>query len=400
MRRRVVYVLLVLLLGSALSFAVTTYNEVDVLFKSWLEGKPKGVVRLNIETPKSDDVCFVAVHRFFTPYNPTEKWNQTDIVYRGKVRCGETVVVKDIINLMQVGVREEGGEKRLLYDSPEYAVVVISKQGGFSKVLQTDIARPITDVVVKVSFNEGRLKEVTSSFETTSKCYIDENPDVCVADTKLTYINSIPGLKVAFGLEGTPPSVMYIESWGSFCYSRDPDSACPQSMWYSNGKKKTISQVGELSDFVSNGQRAIVWGDVEYRYERYAFWDDDLEIYWKYEFFYPTAIGGLPTPQIVGNYYPPRSPPRYAAGPLKGDIELNFEKPDQSDEKLSLSTSIGLSIGQVSIGISVSPYKAGDDRETTPYVKIVDVSRKGYDWYYWWYKNNDPMTYEVEFYGS
>ncbi|MBO8181051.1 MAG: hypothetical protein H0Z19_11390 [Archaeoglobus sp.] len=65
-----------------------------------------------------------------------------------------------------------------------------------------------------------------------------------------------------------------------------------------------------------------------------------------------------------------------------------------------MSTNIGLSIGPISIGISVSPYKAGDDRYSTPYERVVDVSGKGYDWYYWWYRNNDPMTYEVEFYGN
>lgn len=360
---------------------------------------------INIETPKTDGVCFIAVHRFPTPYNPTENWNQSDVVYRGKVRCGEIVVVKDIINLMQVGIREEGGEKRPLYDSPEYAVVVISKQGGFNRILQTDIVKPITDVVVKAKFMSGKLKEPDSfsSFAEVTKsseCYIHSNPDVCVADTKLTYINSIPGLKVAFGLREEPPSVMYIEGWSSSCISTDPNSACPQSTWHSSGKKKTISQVGELSDFVSNGQRAIVWGDVEYRYERHAYWDDDFEIYWKYEFFYPTAIRGLSTPQIVGNYYPPTSPPRYAAGPLKGTINLNFEEPEQSNEKLSLSTNIGLNIGPVSVGISVSPYRAGDDRYSTPYERVVDVSGKSYDWYYWWYRDNDPMNYEVEFYGS
>ncbi|WP_456468629.1 hypothetical protein [Archaeoglobus sp.] len=400
-------VVLLLLVVSGVATAMAANDEISIIFNSWLEGKPKGIVRLNIETPKTDDVCFIAVHRFPTPYNPTEKWNQSDVVYRGKVSCGEAVVVKDVINLMQVGVREEGGEKRPLYDSPEYAVVVISKEGGFNRILQTDIVKPITDVVVKAEFmGRGEFNEpdgFSKFIETqsrSSECYIHSNPDVCVVDTKLTYLNSIPGLKVAFGVREEPPSVMYIESWGSFCLSSDPDSACPQSMWYSSGKKKTISQTGELSDFISNGQRAIVWGDVEYRYERYAYWDDDFEIYWKYEFFYPTAIRGLSTPQIVGNYYPPTSPPYYAAGPLKGTRNLNFEEPYQSNEKLSLSTYIGLDIGPVSVGISVSPYKAGDDRYSTPYERAVDVSGKSYDWYYWWYRNNDPMTYEVEFYGS
>ncbi len=390
---------LLVVVGSAAVVAAEN-DEVRVLFNSWLEGKPVALVKLEIETPKVDDVCFVAVHRFPTKFNPTK--GETEIVYRGKIRCGEALVVRDFIRMVQVGIREEGGETKILYDSPQYAVVVISKSGGFTRVISTDIVKPVTEVDVKVEFMKPRSSEKVAklSSKATQTCYIRNNPDICVADTKLTYINSIPGLKVAFGLERAPPSVMYLEGWGSFCFSSDLDTPCPASLWFSDGKVKTISQAKDLSDYVSNGERAIVWGDVEYRYVRYAYWDDDFEIYWKYEFFYPVAIKGLSTPQVIGNYNPPSSPPYYAAGPFKGSKELNFEKPYMSNDKLSLSTYIGLNIGPLSFGVSVSPYKAGDDRETTPYVKIVDVSGKSYDWWYWWYRNNDPMTYEVEFYGG
>ncbi|WP_290597149.1 MULTISPECIES: hypothetical protein [unclassified Archaeoglobus] len=382
--------------------ATAANDEVSILFNSWLEGKPLGLVKISVETPKTDDVCFVAVHRFPTSYNPTEKWNQSDVVYRGKVKCGETVVVKDLIRMIQVGLRDEkNGEAKPIFDSPEYAIVVISKEGGFSRILQTDVVKPITELNVKAEFETTAGKSRKPDLETkSSACYIRSNPDVCVVDVKLTYVNSIPGLKVAFGLDRSPPSLMYIESWGSSCISTNPDSPCPSSMWHSNGKKKTISQVSDLSDYISNGKKAIIWGDVEYRYERFAVWDDDFEIYWKYELFYPTAIGGLSTPQVIGNYHQPSSPPYYARGPFKGTKEVNFERPYQSNSKLSLTTYIGLNIGSLSFGISVSPYKAGDDRYTTPYIRIVDVSGKGYAWYYWWYRNNDPMTYKIQFYGN
>ena len=399
-RKALSLVLVLVVVGGVPAMAAN--DEISLLFNSWLEGKPLGMVKIEVDTPKSDDICFIAVHRFFTPSNPTKTWNQTDVIYRGKVKCGESVVVKDIIRMMQVGAREINGEVRPIYDSPEYAVVVVSKSGGFNRIIQTDIVKPITEVKVRAEF-EKRGTESIYLAEVQGKsttCYINSNPDSCVLDTKLTYLNSIPGLKTAFGVERNPPSVMHIESWGSFCFSSDPDTACPPSMWYSSGKKLTISQFGRLSEYISNGQRAIVWGDVEYRYERYALWDDDFEIYWKYEFFYPAAIMGLSTPQVVGNYYPPSSPPSYASGPYKENYEINFEEPYQSNVKLDLSTSIGLSIGPVSFGISISPYKSGDDRYSTPYVSVVDISGKSYPWYYWWYKNNDRMTYEVEFYGS
>ena len=109
---------------------------------------------------------------------------------------------------------------------------------------------------------------------------------------------------------------------------------------------------------------------------------------------------GLSPPEVVGRCTPPSIPPSFAAGPLNGNRDINFEKPYQSSVRLDLSTSIGLSIGAISFSISISPYKSGDDRYSTPYVSVVDISGKSYPWYYWWYKNNDRMTYEVEFYGS
>lgn len=262
MKIRLALLLVLVVLGSVVVPVMAANDEISLLFNSWLEGKPLGIVKISVETPKADDVCFIAVHRFFTPSNPTKVWNQTYVIYRGKVKCGESVIVKDVIRMVQVGSREINGEVRAIYDSPEYAVVVISKSGGFNRIIQTDIVKPITEVKVGAEFGKRGTESIHHA-EVQGKsttCYINSNPDSCVLDTKLTYLNSIPGLKTAFGVERNPPSIMYIESWGSFCFSSDPDTACPPSMWYSSGKRLTISQTGELSDYILNGQRAIVWG--------------------------------------------------------------------------------------------------------------------------------------------
>jgi hypothetical protein len=370
--------------------------ETIILFKSWLEGEPRGIVMLNIDIPQtSSETCFIAVHRFPSPYNPTEM-ALSEVVYRGKVKCGSKVTVKDEINLMQVGVREVDGviKPRLIpvYDSPEYAVVIISENDGFGKIIQTDIVKPITEIDVKAEFAEASAEQ----FAAESYCTVHDNPDACVAKARLAYLNSIPGLKVAFGLEGRRSSVMYIEGWGSSCISFDSNSTCPPSAWHSIGMKKTESAVDELSDYVSDGKRAVVWGYVEFRYERHSIRDG--EFYWKYELLYPTTIGGLSTPQVIGEYRP--SPPPHYAAFGNGDMEIGFMvfESTLSDVKLNLSTSVRLKIGDTLLNISVSPYRAGDDRENTPYIKVVDVSNRSYEWYYWWYKDGDPTTYEVEFY--
>ena len=391
-------------------------DNIDVLFRSWLEGKPKALVRLNINIPKinESDVCFVAVHRFPTPYNPTKN-GTSEVIYRGKVPCGSKITVKSLINLVQVGLKKDPktSELKPVYDSPEYAVVVICRNGyGFNKIIQVSIEKPITDVSVDVELKKPRRNTVSIATTPEEVCnvvitYQDSDKAIgsCVANTKLTYLNSIPGLKVAFGVVGgTPASVMYLESWGSFCFSSDPEEPCPASCWYSDGKKRTVSVVSEETDYITQGERAVVWGTVRYTYEHYAIWDDDFEIYWKYDFFYPTKITNLPSPEVIGSYQQPSTPPWYANGPRKGDATIWFENPKITDTQLSLSTSIGVSIAiySFSVAVSVHPYKAGEDNTyyTTPYVDVVDVSGKSYDWWYWWYKDDDPMTYEIEFYGE
>jgi len=71
-----------------------------------------------------------------------------------------------------------------------------------------------------------------------------------------------------------------------------------------------------------------------------------------------------------------------------------------TDVKFDLSTSISVTVGAFNVTVTVSPYKAESPQYKSPYVSVKDVSGKSYSWYYWWYKNNDPLNYEVEFYGN
>ena len=155
---------------------------------------------------------------------------------------------------------------------------------------------------------------------------------------------------------------------------------------------------------MANGQRAIVWGIVYYQYEHYAYSDWGGYTYYVYDLLYPVEIDGLQSLQVIGSYVQPSSPPTYARGPLKGDAEIWFAPTRTTDNKLPISTSIGMSIGAFgfSISITVSPYEAGDNNiyYTTPSIVVKDASGGSYDWYYWWYLNNDPMTYVVQFFGK
>jgi hypothetical protein len=419
MRRTPLFFLLLATGGVAVAMAAN--DEVSILFNSWLEGKPLGLVKMKIKIPEAKDArsCFVAVHRFPTPFNPTEN-GLSKVVFRGKVPCNSEIEVRDVINMVQVKTVKVEGEIKAVFDSPEYFVLVMSDNYSFGRIIQTRIERPITTVEVKAKpgkpeENPSRLNSAKVSPEKSEKCdvHIEHESgsygyDVfatgsCIAKTRLTYINSIPGLKVAFGLRGgTPTSAMYFESWGSSCISSDPFNPCPSYRWSSDGKKRATSLISRTTSYIYNGQRAVVWGSVKYIYERHAYWDDDFEIYWKYDIFYPSRITQLMSPEIVGSYNQPSSPPWYANGPARGDSEIWFDDPCISNSKLGISTYIGINIGAFSVGVSVSPYKAGEDnyKYTTPYINVRDVSGNSEDWWYWWYRNNDQMTYEVQFYGS
>jgi len=409
--RRVWAILLLLILPALLA---ASQLDTLILFKSWLDGNPKALIRLNVEIPKVyADKCFLAVHRFPSPLNPT-KDRYSEVVYRGIVPCGSIFTVKSFINMIQAGVKVERGEVK-----PVYAVVVITSNGqSFSRIIQTSVERPVTDVNVKAELKKPettlgkafKSQEDALGYYKPSSCPIEitYNDGItqkggCVAWTKLAYLNSIPGLSVSFGLwSKAPPSAMYIEGQSAACIvTEGADKPCPPSYWGSAGKKLTKSVTEDTTYPVSNGYRAIVWGQVAYNYEHYYYADWGFD--WVYDFLYPAYIKDLDkNPQIIGYYQKPSSPPWCAFGPAHGNQNyITFTPVYNSNDKLQLSTSMNVSIPiyGFSVSVSVSPYKAGSDQYATPYINIVDTSGRNYNWYYWWYKDCDAIYYELEFWG-
>ncbi|RFA96810.1 hypothetical protein [Pyrobaculum aerophilum] len=426
MSKGVIVLLVAAVLLSVAVLSAQYGDDIQLLFNSWLEGKPKALVKLHIHIPSGYGNCSVIVHRFPTKYNPTAD-GYTTLIHRGKSPSGRTVTVKDVINMYQVGTVESEEGERHLYDSPEYyvGVICVNKNDvySFSKIVQTIITKPITDVDIHAELKKRSRAEdrqsgsnfamLASSEPVSCSITISETSGdpiygqdywakgYCITPTKLTYLNSIPGLKTAFGITGLD-SAMYLEGWVAACYATNI-KPCPSSFWDSAGKKLAIAVTTEKSDYISNGQRAVVWGNVYYQYEYYAWYDSDFYMYFIYEIIYPKDIRGLHPLQIIGSYTPPSSPPPYAGGPFKGDRDIYFPADTLTDIKLPVSTSISVSYTiagwPVSISISVSPYKAESPQYKSPYVSIIDISGKNYGWYYWWYKDDDPLNYEIEFYG-
>ncbi len=202
-------VVLLLLTACGVAVATAVNDDVSVLFNSWLEGKSKGVVKVKVNVPevKGAKSCFVAVHRFPTSYNPTEK-GLSEVVYRGKIRCGSEIEVRDYINMVQVKTTKIGKEMKAVFDSPEYFVVVMSDNGyGYGRIVQTKVEKPITTVEIEAKLEKPPAKldsiivnEVNS--EGVERCDVhieyesgSYGEDVfaassCVAKTRLAYIST------------------------------------------------------------------------------------------------------------------------------------------------------------------------------------------------------------------
>ena len=81
-------------------------------------------------------------------------------------------------------------------------------------------------------------------------------------------------------------------------------------------------------------------------------------------------------------------------------LVISFGDAYGSDEKVGgvLTTGVNFRYEPGCTQLDVSVYKAGrqDRLYTTPYLVVYDVSGREHGWFYWWYCDGDPMTYEVE----
>jgi len=141
---------------------------------------------------------------------------------------------------------------------------------------------------------------------------------------------------------------------------------------------------------------------VEYVYERKVSCGGYTCYYFHY--LYPVEIRGVyradqyPIGGYIEAYTPPDTAPTYSYVGC-GSQSIDFTPTYVSDSSLvSTSVNFSLSLGSIrwSATLTVDFYKAGrsDDRYVTLYVSIS--APHGFC-YYWWYNNDDKMTYEILF---
>mgnify|MGYP001772546726 CR=1 FL=1 len=409
---------------------ITVYayqDDLTVVFNSWSSGEPKIMVKLEIHLPQANtDFCGVVVRRLPSPKRPT-RTGFSEEVYLGKHKPGETIVVKQLLTAIVAKARSDGGEYKVEYYEPvEYFIVVACVKGNrtvyrYGKVHEVYPNKLITTHKIEVNFEEQNNKVSVGdlgSYETnTLSCNLYQvNPPLgaldaaeCITWVRGPYLYSLPGLKTAFGLVGGPiPSAVYLESYSdsASCILDNCDHETPQ--WGYAGKRLAYSVISGETAQLSGRWRDRVYFNTKYVYEKwYVSFDGFAGIGMLVWLLYPVYISGVqrsatlpgvPNEQEYLSIIPPA--PSYSNGPFRGDVTIWFTPAYESSSVVaSITISFSYVLDGWSVSLAVNFYEAGrnDNSYTTPYVSVEDVSGNTQGWYYWWYRDNDSMSYTVQF---
>jgi len=238
-------------------------------------------------------------------------------------------------------------------------------------------------------------------------CYTE---GVCYTYVAGPYLYSINGMSTTFGLEvtsaGTVRSAVYIESFYDMYECVLGTKDVPE--WKSAGKKLVPTIINDYVPYLTGNSKIRIYFYVTYRYYYEEWWDTFAGVCYQWWVLYPLYIGGVERADQLGvgyaEPYTPLSPPlgyTYLSS-ASGSTKIYFLPATISDYPL-VETSITFSYSFAyppyapwSITLSVSFYKAGrsDNQYGVPYVEVVapDCFR-----YYYWFRDDDPMTYEVLF---
>ncbi|MDW8010155.1 MAG: hypothetical protein RMH84_00960 [Sulfolobales archaeon] len=408
-------------------YAFYSYSD-DLLavFSSWLSGEPTIMVKLEIPVPRVDaDSCAVAVRRLPTTLRPTATWYSEE-VYNSMRKPGDVVVVRQILPAIVAKYRtdpEPGGYKVDYYEPvTNFVAVVCAKNGelrySYGRVHEVFPRELVTTYRVEVELEErGPTQPLAASPEagagspqnysglrcniTITSSYGYSEWGYCITWVRGPYIYSMNDLGTRFKISRYPrPSAAYLESF----YYSDILCASQYPRWESAGKNLVPTTVEVETLPLQGNLRDRVYFQVMYNYER-GYVGSPSEWVACLWLLYPVEIvdarrsaqlAGL-VPFELSSYSPPPAP-AYARGPTSGNRVIGFDPPYTSD---TVAVSIGVSVTYkgFTLTVTVNFYKAGrnDNTYTTPSVVVEDVSGRTTPWYYWWYKDNGRMTYEVMF---
>jgi len=408
-------------------------DEVQVVLSSWLQGRPRVLVRLDIELPNVDaERCLVLVRRFPTMYNPT-KDGYTELIYRGLHPPGAAVEVKNTLFAYVAKYRLDPRTNEYVidyYEPQEYAIFVNCVRGDAAVFKWARIVEVFPRSIVhteRVEVRGSRYELGPSSSSTTplpsegdrddgggdgggnsfscSIVILEESPGSykrgeCYTWVRGPVIYSIDGLTTSFVLYTYPQSAVYLEAYADSDYGpflRTED----QVQWGSIGKKLTPSVVSGETSGLTGYYKDAIYFYVRYKYEWEVGCDSFAGACYEYWSLYPSSIRDFARsaerPYLPYSLYPytPPAPPYYKAGGGPGERLIWFapeEGTSETDISLYRVTVSFTYTGVWTASLTVSFYKAvrRDSQYTTPAVRIYSTR-----YYWWWYKDNDPRNYEV-----
>ena len=407
-------------LAAAVGYGGSVLDDAHLLFWRWLNGEPLMVVKLLVHAPSVEaDACFVAVHRFPSQYNPTES-GFTERLYAGFVPPGSTVTVRAVLSAIPVKLTldESSGRYRVAYYEPqEFAVIISCARGDaavyeWARVVSVYPARPIHVVEVRPPASShvwgtgsGRSKATESTAFNCTVALTDRGRGYargyCYTYVAGPLLYSVEGVSTAFGVCGgigqgcLRPSAVYLEAFGGVTWCNG--SLCSRSgpAWIGAGGKLAPSTVTGLTRPLTCNCFVRLLFRVKYVLEVYEYRDVFSGNAVRYWLFYPSRVTDVIRADTLGVgrvfVYTPPQPPPYATCTVS-NVTVWFSAEARETGKIVARTPVAFSYEGRRWVLEVGFYGAGrsDNQYTTPFVEI----RAGRA-YCWWFKNDDPMSYEV-----
>jgi hypothetical protein len=414
-------VLVPLVLFSA-SIGVFLYrDEISVLVNSWLNNNPQVLVKLKVKLPSVDaDMCFVAVHRFETPYVPVN-----ERLFAGMVAPGVEVEVKKLIPAIPVKLRYDERTKQYVveyYEPQQFFILVhcvkgnttVFKYGRVYEVFPRSIIHQET-IEIQGSSKPPRLSaNLIDGGGGSTRCEIyqinDPNDPFARGECRTwvlgPYLYSIEGLRTRYGIAyaayARAPSAIYLTAFYDSVWCPpycDPNQITPN--WKEAGKVLTESLTDKVTDGLTGNSKVRVAFDVAYRHYLYDWCDGVAGVCVFYWLLAPYRVYNVLRADGIGlgyvEYYSLPQHPSYAQITYGDEIHW-FEINQQTDEIIvTIAVGFSCSFEGWSAVLSVSFYKAvrNDNQYVSPFVKIEDLTGRTFAWYYWWYKDNDQLNLEI-----
>jgi len=412
----------VLATTAAVTYAYSNSDDLQLLFSNWLSGKPKAMVKLIVNTPSAPQIsyCYVAVRRLPTPMEPTSS-GYSELIYFGRVPGGATVVVRHVFNAVPVyfNVTRSGGERLGYYEPKEYVVTVtcVGRDGKplpqytYTKFINVFPKKLISVVPIRPpkaappnlrSRGEGVVGGGSSyAYESTCKIRITKvgrdaegvyKLGYCNAWVALTYVNSVPGISTTVEFNKYPPTAVYLTAFARH------DGIASTGSWEPAGElpaESLIAPTGGVKPYASDGGRRLILVEVRFAYEYHEVGGPGGRVAVT-ELLYPTCIGAAASIP-AGRYVEPAAHPPYAFRMGQStSISLGVKGAVVSGKVTGVKTLLKVSAlgGPGFLKAVVSVYRAvRSDREYAPlYFLVID---KGGVPYWWWFRGDDPTTYEV-----